>query len=113
MKNKQLFSAILCGILSAATLVSCGQTEAVSSADTTTAAPETTTSPYVDSLPEKDYGGDTFTTLIRTEWAYEFDIPEQNGEIINDAEILPWRSASMSTSNSFRLMAHGMPDRPS
>lgn len=85
MKNKQLFSTIMCGILSAATLVSCGQTEAVSSADTTTAAPETTTSPYVDSLPEKDYGGDTFTTLIRTEWAYEFDIPEQNGEIINDA----------------------------
>ena len=64
MKRKFTVIALLIAMLAAMT--ACGGTTAAdtTAADTTTAAPETE-KPYLDNLPEKDFGGVPFTILIR------------------------------------------------
>lgn len=35
--------------------------------------------------PERNFNGADFNVLIRKEWAYEFDIEQQTGDLVNDA----------------------------
>lgn len=73
-------------------LTSCSEKQTASSADTDqtlnlsdeTAASADTVAQYAP-LPSRDAGGNDFSILIRSEWAYEFDVGEQNGDIVNDA----------------------------
>jgi len=62
---------------------------ASTSTDTTSASGETTTvetePSSLESLPQKNYGGEEFTIFGRTAFAYEFDVEEENGDLINDA----------------------------
>jgi len=79
---KKTISTILLMALVLSLSASCGGNEPV---QTETTAADTTTEPVKrDNLPEKDYGGDEFGILARTEWNYEFDV-EQDGDIMNDA----------------------------
>ncbi len=80
-------AAMLAALLLLPTLASCGgesqnpETTTQSggtSADVTSAAEE-------NSLDVKDLGKKNFNVLIRTEYTYEFDIAEENGEPVSDA----------------------------
>ncbi|MFA6948955.1 MAG: hypothetical protein WCQ72_08230 [Eubacteriales bacterium] len=87
-------SKITAALLLAAMLLSCAacgngaagndaQTDTVKAdAANTTAAAETNA---LDSLKSADYGGKTFTILQRTNYEYEFEAPEETGDLINDA----------------------------
>ncbi|MCL2815713.1 MAG: hypothetical protein FWD23_14040 [Oscillospiraceae bacterium] len=46
---------------------------------------ENTRSAISDDLPETDYKGRQFNFLCRTTQLYEYDVEEENGEIVNDA----------------------------
>lgn len=59
--------------------------------NTLSGAPEETTAAedprqaVADELPQKDYEGRQFNFLCRTLQLYEYDVKEENGEIVNDA----------------------------
>ena len=55
------------------------------SADTAAAETEPEETDLLEYLPDKDFGGRTFTILTRTGMEYEFRADEQTGDIINDA----------------------------
>ncbi len=83
---KKLLCVVLTGLLTLSALISCtsqtAQTaETTASAETTEVTEAETTR---DNLPESDFNGEKFNTLIRREWDYEFDA-EQTGDIVNDA----------------------------
>ena len=70
-----------------ASMSACGgaaSTADTTAADTTTAAPETE-KPYLDNLPEQDFGGVDFTMLIRETRADFLVSDEEIGEVVNDA----------------------------
>ena len=46
---------------------------------------ETDRSEISDNLPDVDYEGAEFNILCRTEWAYEFSVEEQTGDLVSDA----------------------------
>jgi ABC-type glycerol-3-phosphate transport system substrate-binding protein len=89
MKHYRAISLLLSALLLSAT--ACGteqpniQTDDSILSESTETFAETERSAIKDSLPPKDYGGKDFTILCRTELKYEFDIPEQIGEIVSDA----------------------------
>lgn len=93
MKNTsfKIISLLLAIIFASGIFAGCGGggSDAVASgtAEATTAAEETTAAEteLTDNLPEKDFGGRDFKVLIRTEWAYEFKITEETGDVVNDA----------------------------
>ncbi len=81
------FSAVLLAVIAANT-VSCGGTG--TSADTTASGdtePVVTEDPHIvkDDLPARDFGGETFTFLVRDNEKTEFVADEQTGEVVNDA----------------------------
>jgi len=85
MKHTKLTAWILCALL----LSACGEAAATTetTADTTTNAPDETTSIYTD-LGTHDYGGKTFTiayckSQLGEMWPYE--AAEENGDVVNDA----------------------------
>lgn len=55
------------------------------SANTDTVSAETDRSEISDNLPDIDFEGTEFNILCRTEWAYEFDVEEQTGDLVSDA----------------------------
>ena len=71
---------------------------------------ETDRSEISDNLPDVDYDGAEFNILCRTEWAYEFDVEEQTGDLVSDAiydRMRMSRSVLTSISNSPRSTARG------
>lgn len=81
-------------------LSSCTQTNVVTDADMpdgpeqvqeteapAETAPETTTEDYLNTLPQKDYSGTTFTMIGKNDVEYAHNFPEaqETGEIVNDA----------------------------
>jgi len=84
---KKLFALFTSAAILTAALVSCGGDSPVSeTSDEDTSAAENTAA---SKLPEKDFGGETFTLLAQTQstvaWSTTtFAVEEQNGDIIND-----------------------------
>ena len=70
-------------------LFACGEAAdtAVESTDAAAATTpvETDRSEISDNLPDVDYDGAEFNILCRTEWAYEFSVAEQTGDLVSDA----------------------------
>lgn len=50
-----------------------------------TLVPEDTRAAVSDNLPDMDYNGKKFNFLCRTSQLYEYNVEEENGEIVNDA----------------------------
>ena len=90
MKSTRIISLVLLAAMLTGT-IACGEAKP-SSDDTTAAGTDSETLPAVtgrdavsDGLPEKDFGGATFTILDRTKYSYEFGVTEENGDLLNDA----------------------------
>ncbi len=71
-------------------LFACGEaaetpTETTAETVTDTTPAETDRSEISDNLPDIDFEGTEFNILCRTEWAYEFDVEEQTGDLVSDA----------------------------
>ena len=86
--RKIRFISLLLALILTASMTACGSGAGASS-DTTASAGTTaavTEDPRIvrDGLPEKDFGGETFTLLAREEFGYEFDA-EQTGDVVDDA----------------------------
>ena len=69
---------LLCTIL-VSLLTSCGEsvTPSENSSDISVTTEPTIIYP--------DYGGDEFNILMRTDWEYEFNVNQENGDLVNDA----------------------------
>ena len=89
---KRTISAFL--LIAMLASVSCGSagTADVTTDDTTTVQDDAETTAagddresVSDDLPARDFGGDKFTMLVRTERKYEFEAEEENGDLLNDA----------------------------
>lgn len=86
--NLRVQALILSALMAASALSACGSD--APDADTTTSVTEspntdvTPESPYAE-LEVRDLGGKDVNVLIRSEWAYEFMVEEENGDLINDA----------------------------
>lgn len=95
--RKQIFSLLLAAILAGGSLIGCGNGstettatnsdtgESVDTPDTAPVESETTREQIEDGLPEKDFGGRTFTLLTRLKYEDSFMPEELNGETVNDA----------------------------
>ena len=90
---KKVLALILASLLLASSLAACASTPSDDTSDTTaqadtTAAVETTVAetknPNEDDLPERDFKGEEFTFLVRTELGYEFSA-EDDGDVVNAA----------------------------
>jgi len=86
--RKIRFISLLLALILTASMTACGSGAGASS-DTTASSGTTaavTEDPRIvrDGLPEKDFGGETFTLLAREEFGYEFDA-EQTGDVVDDA----------------------------
>ena len=91
MQTKRLLSILLLCAIVTSTLA-CGDAADESSGETTETSGGDTTSAELtgrdavsDDLPEKDFGGATFTILNRTGFEYEFTADEETGDLMNDA----------------------------
>ncbi len=95
MKKNRLFPLLLAALLVSGSLLSCGNTESTTTADTTADAASGETAPTEtetegipdDKLPELDYNGTEFNVLTRTRWFFhgELLVEEANGDVLNDA----------------------------
>ena len=95
--KKRLFSLFLAVLLVTALLSACGSSGESADpgnvpADEQPAEAEQTaqTEPAaaVEPLPDRNFGGQTVTALIRTEWAYEF-LPDEGGSGRNASAAMP------------------------
>ncbi|MCQ2431362.1 MAG: hypothetical protein MJ175_02025 [Clostridia bacterium] len=88
-------AALLCCLLGAS-LISCGGAAESPAKDTQIPTPGsdavtseedtlTEREKVSDDLPEADYGGRDYRIMLRTNFEYEFDAAEPNGETINDS----------------------------
>ncbi|MBQ7719248.1 MAG: hypothetical protein IJT56_01580 [Clostridia bacterium] len=84
-------SLLLSALLLFGMLMSCGEAASspkpgvTAAPDTAEAATEPEETDPLSYLPDKDFGGRTFTILTRNSMEYEFLAEEQTGDIINDA----------------------------
>ena len=105
--RKHILSLLLAAILLASSLAGCGNgdstttnddsgtnTDTTATVDTTPAETETTREQIEDNLPDKDYGGQTFTLFTRVKYEDSFMPEELTGEGVNDA--LYQRNATVS-----------------
>ena len=89
---KKALALVLAALMLASSLAACASTPSDDTSDTasadTTAAEETTVAetknPNEDDLPERDFKGEEFTFLVRTELGYEFSA-EDDGDVVNAA----------------------------
>lgn len=90
MKIKRILAALLLGCM---LLSSCGQTppdggDGIETTTADTAAAETVTTDYLETLPETDFEGRTFTILAQhTPERFNFAQEEKTGDVINDSII--------------------------
>ncbi len=86
---KRTTSLLLAMLFVASILASCGdgasETTAETAADTTAVTETETETQLTHGLPAQDFGGVTFSGLIRVEKIPHFDAEEYNGEPLNDA----------------------------
>ncbi|MDY4435749.1 MAG: hypothetical protein SPF08_11390 [Candidatus Flemingibacterium sp.] len=91
--KKQRLTQLICLMLAAMMLPSCGGT-ANDVSKYTSASSDTTgeTTPAVtgrdavsDDLPDMNYNGKTFTLMYRSNYKYEFEAEEETGDLVNDA----------------------------
>ena len=105
--RKHILSLLLAAILLTSSLAGCGNgdstktndnsgtnTDTTATVDTTPAETETTREQIEDNLPDKDYGGQTFTLFTRVKYEDSFMPEELTGEGVNDA--LYQRNATVS-----------------
>lgn len=78
-KNRIALMLVIAAVMNA---ISCGDN--ANSDDETTSDTVSDTVTKRDDLPDVNYNGEEFNMLIRTEWAYEFDV-EETGDIVDDA----------------------------
>ena len=104
---KKALALILAALMLVSSLAACASTPSEDSSDTTaasdtSAAEETTVAetknPNEDDLPERDFKGETFTFLARTELGYEFSA-EDDGDVVNAAV----HNRNLSLSERFKV----------
>ena len=92
MKAKRTISMLLLTAMLAG-LAACGDnssgqsedTKASGADDSVTTAALTGRDAVSDDLPDKNYNGKTFTIMDRTAYKYEFEVPEETGDLVDDA----------------------------
>ena len=78
-----MLASVSCGSAGTADVTTDDTTVVQDSAETTAAGDDRES--VSDDLPARDFGGDKFTMLVRTERKYEFEAEEENGDLLNDA----------------------------
>jgi hypothetical protein len=89
MKNTlRAQSLILAALMAASAMTACGG-DTPAGSDTTASAGDPAADVTADSaypaLEVRNLGGKDVNILIRSEWAYEFVVEEENGDLVNDA----------------------------
>ena len=81
-------SLILAALRAASAMTACGGDTPAGTETTASAgdpAADVTTGAAYPALEVRDLGGKDVNVLIRSEWAYEFVVEEENGDLVNDA----------------------------
>jgi len=81
MKKKAILITLLCGLL----FTGCSSSESSSDVVSTNNTASESTVEEPGRWDSVDFGGNTMTALVRTEFSYEFDVENESGDVVQDA----------------------------